>query len=392
VTGGDSREGTGTRPRVLAFYLPQFHPIAENDEWWGRGFTEWRNVARAGPLFKGHEQPHEPADLGYYDLRVPEVRQRQAALAAAHGVDGFIWYHYWFGGRRLLDRPFDEMRSSGEPDFPFAICWANEPWTRAWDGSSGVVLMEQRYSAEDDRIHGRWLARAFADERYIRVRGRPLLLVYRASHLPQPNRTTDAWREEAVRAGVGEPWICRVESGGHEVSDPAPMGFDGAVEFAPAWAELGRPQRRAPWWFRARRLHISEAAYGRLRIHTYEDMAQRMIDRPAPPYLRYPCVTPTWDNTARRPRDGTVFVGSTPERYRHWLTNALARATALGPDAFVAVNAWNEWGEGAYLEPDRRHGRAYLEATAAAVACAGQSSAGQSSAGQALSEPAAQRP
>jgi lipopolysaccharide biosynthesis protein len=352
----------------LAFYLPQFHPIAENDQWWGAGFTEWLNVTRARPSFRGHEQPHQPADLGYYDLRVPEVRQQQAALAAEHGVDGFIWYHYWFGGRRLLGRPFDDMLAGAEPRFPFAICWANEPWTRAWDGLSDEVLMPQRYSATDDRAHGRWLCRAFADDRYIRVRDRPLLLVYRASQLPEPKRTTDIWRAEAVAAGVGEPWICRIESDRHEDGDPAELGFDAAVEFAPAWALLGRPLRRSPWWFRARRLHLTDPAYGRLRIFRYDYLAERMSTRSAPPYLRYPGVTPTWDNSARRPNGGTVFIESTPDRYRLWLADALAKAARLEPDAFVAVNAWNEWGEGCHLEPDRRHGRAYLEATARAVA------------------------
>jgi lipopolysaccharide biosynthesis protein len=358
---------TAARPRILAFYLPQFHPIEENDDWWGEGFTEWHNVIRARPAVRGHEQPYEPADLGYYDLRVPEVRALQAELAARYGVDGFIWYHYWFGGRRLLARPFDEMLATGEPNFPFAICWANEPWTRAWDGRSQSVLMAQHYSPADDKAHGRWLARAFTDDRYIRVGGRPLLLVYRASHLPDPQRTTDTWRAEAVAAGADEPWICRIESDHMEVGDPTTLGFDASVEFAPAWAELGRPLRRTPWWIRARKLGLTERGYGRLRLFRYEDLAHRMMSRSAPQYLRYPGVTPRWDNTARRPNGGTALLGATPDRYRGWLADALGKAGELGPDAFVAVNAWNEWGEGAYLEPDGRHGSAYLEATALAL-------------------------
>jgi lipopolysaccharide biosynthesis protein len=358
---------TAARPRILAFYLPQFHPTTENDKWWRPGFTEWHNVARARPVFRGHEQPHEPADLGYYDLRVPEIRQMQAAIARRYGVDGFIWYHYWFAGRRLLDRPFDEMLSSGAPDFPFAICWANEPWTRAWDGKSDAVLMPQEYSTVDDQVHGRWLARAFGDDRYIRVEGRPLLLVYRASQIPDPRRTTDAWRAESIAAGTGEPWICRVESDRLETGDPGALGFDAAIEFAPAWAELGQPLRRAPWWWRARRLGLTNRAYGRLRIYPYDYLADQMTSRATPPYLRYPGVTPTWDNSARRPDSGTVFMDSTPDRYRRWLVDALTKAAALGPDSFVAVNAWNEWGEGCHLEPDRRHGYAYLQATARAL-------------------------
>src|SRR5438034_205774 len=193
--------------RPVAFYLPQFHPIPENDAWWGRGFTEWRNVVRARPLFRGHYQPHVPADLGFCDLRVPETREAQAALARDHGIYGFCYHHYWFNGRQLLSRPFQEVLESGRPDLPFCLCWANEPWTRAWDGNSGEVLVPQEYSDADDRNHIRWLLNAFADPRYIRVEGKPLFLVYQASRLPDLSRTTETWREEAIRAGVGDLYL-----------------------------------------------------------------------------------------------------------------------------------------------------------------------------------------
>ena len=184
--------------RTIAFYLPQFHPIPENDEWWGPGFTEWINVARGDPLFRGHDQPHVPGDLGFYDLRLPETRQARPSSPRGHGIDAFCYFHYWFDGRRLLERPFDEVLGSGEPDFPFCLCWANESWTRAWDGKTSEVLIEQTYSRRGrPRAHPLALAEAFADPRYLRIDGRPVFLVYRAFRHPPTRRV----RRHVARRG-----------------------------------------------------------------------------------------------------------------------------------------------------------------------------------------------
>ena len=242
--------------RAIAFYLPQFHPISENDQWWGKGFTEWTNVAKAEPLFPGHYQPHIPADLGFYDLRLPETRQAQADLARESGIYGFCYYHYWFNGKQLLDRPFNEVLASGKPDFPFCLCWANENWTRVWDGKDNNVLIEQKYSEEDDRQHIRALADAFRDERYIRVNGKPLFLVYRATKIPDPRKTTAIWREEAQKLGIGDLYLCRVESFRDERSDPGEIGFDAAVGFQPDWPTLKDPRRRGRFWHYSRRLGL----------------------------------------------------------------------------------------------------------------------------------------
>src|SRR5580704_8011423 len=223
--GGAS--GRDAKPRALAFYLPQFHPIPENDEWWGKGFTEWTNVVKAKPWFSGHYQPHVPTDLGFYDLRLPETREAQADLARQYGIYGFCYYHYWFHGRRLLERPFNEVLTTGRPDFPFCLCWANENWTRRWDGAERQILVKQTYSQQDDLEHIRWLLNAFDDRRYIRLEGKPLLLVYRAGDLPSPSRTAEAWRGEARKAGIGDIFLCSILS--HSPTsrvDPALLGFD----------------------------------------------------------------------------------------------------------------------------------------------------------------------
>ena len=233
--------------RVIAFYLPQYHPFPENDRWWGAGFTEWRNVVKARPLFRGHYQPHLPADLGFYDLRVPEVRQQQAALAERYGLSGFCYYHYWFNGHRLMQRPVEEMLASGKPDFPFMLCWANENWTRAWDGGEQEVLIRQEYSEEDDRAHIRYLLdEVFRDPRYIRVDGKPVFAVYRSALFPDIRRTIEVWREEAAARGV-ELYLCRVESFNAAGREELAVGFDAAIEFQPFTPAMTDFWEHRPW-------------------------------------------------------------------------------------------------------------------------------------------------
>ena len=354
--------------RLIAFYLPQFHPTPDNDRWWGQGFTEWTNVVQAQRLFRGHYQPHLPADLGFYDLRLPETRQAQADLARDYGIYGFCYYHYWFHGRRLLERPFDEVLASGKPDFPFCLCWANESWTRAWDGCDDP-LIEQQYSEIDDLRHIRWLARAFQDQRYIRVDGKPLFLVYRASDLPNPARTTAIWREEAMKLGIGDIFLGMVESNfPSERREPESIGFDAAVEFQPDWFNQGSPLRRGKLWTLSRKLGLTSRAYGDHDMFDYPTMVKRMLDKPRPSFLRFPCVTPSWDNSPRRKRKATILVGSTPETYRAWLEEVVKTVQRRPTEErIVFITAWNEWAEGNHLEPDLRYGRAYLEATREAL-------------------------
>jgi len=356
-------------PRLIAFYLPQYHPIPENDRWWGAGFTDWTNVRRVAPRFRGHAQPHVPGELGAYDLRSPQVREAQAALARAHGLAGFCYYHYWFGGRRLLEAPFDAVLASGRPDFPFCLCWANEPWTRRWDGGSAEVLVAQPYDDEDDRRHIAALLPALRDPRYVRVRGRPLLLVYRASALPDARRTAATWRAAARAGGVGDLFLCNVESFPSEHGLAPRIEFDAGVEFAPDWGCLGRAARRGAAWRALRRLGLSSAAFAADVVGDYDALAAAMLRKPAAPYPRFPCVMPSWDNAARRATGAVIFRGATPARYERWLEATLRRARATaGGEAIVFVNAWNEWAEGCHLEPCARFGRGFLEATRRALA------------------------
>lgn len=354
---------------VIAFYLPQFHPVPENDQWWGKGFTEWTNVAKARPRFRGHYQPHLPGELGFYDLRLPEVREQQATLARDHGITAFCYYHYWFNGRRLLERPFDEVLASGRPDFPFLLCWANENWTRAWDGGPHEILLSQEYSVEDDIAHIRSLLPAFRDPRYYRIGGKPVFIVYRASMLPDPRRTLDTWRSEAARAGVGALHLVRVDGHGIDtVDDPIAQGFDAAVGWIPNYAQQGRPLRWGRRWGISRRLGLTERSFGVNRVVPYERVMKNSLSEAEPAYLRYPCVTPSWDNSARRRQMAFITAGATPDLYQSWLEQALRRVLDRPVEQrLLFINAWNEWAEGNHLEPDQRWGRAYLDATRSAL-------------------------
>lgn len=348
-------------PRLLALYLPQFYPNPENNLWWGEGYTEWTNVARAQPAFPGHYQPQLPADLGFYDLRLPESRKAQAELAKAHGIHGFCYYHYWFNGRRVLERPFEEVLDSGEPDFPFCLSWANHTWTWKRDHNLQGRLMEQEYSEEDDKAHIQWLLRAFQDERYIRVKGRPLMLIYWTSSLPNPERTFEIWRDEAEKAGEAAPYICKMDTFG-DFEDPREFGCDAATEFWPHSIETMTRRTRAPY-----------QGYEDNKIFDYSQLVSghlNRLKRTENDFNRFPCVVPRWDNTARWKAEGaTVLADSSPELYRGWLSETIEyTANNFEPEEqLIFINAWNEWGEGAYLEPDIKYGRGYLEATREAL-------------------------
>lgn len=342
---------------LVAFYLPQFHTFAENDAWWGKGFTEWRNVTRALPQFEGHIQPRLPADLGFYDLRNPQVMRDQAKLAAEHGIGAFCFYYYWFSGRTLMEDPLQQWLADDSIDLPFCLCWANENWARRWDGRDEDILIGQQHSAEDDLAFIAHVAPYLRDRRALKVDGRPMLLVYRPHLLPDARATAERWRRWCRDHGVGEIHLAYVQ--GFERPDPRDIGFDAAVEFPPNMSN--------PASLSAQQWLLNPGFNGDVR--DWRELAAEIGARPLPDYPLYPGVNPGWDNEARRSGRGRVYLHASPRGYRDWLRRTVHERLAAAPQdqRLVFINAWNEWAEGAVLEPDARLGHAWLQATREAL-------------------------
>ncbi|MFO1153186.1 MAG: glycoside hydrolase family 99-like domain-containing protein [Rhodospirillales bacterium] len=346
-----------TSTRLIAFYLPQYHPIPENDAWWGKGFTEWSNVARACRQYEGHAQPRLPADLGFYDLRVEAVAEAQANLARAHGVAGFCYYYYWFDGRPILDMPLQRMLVSGRPDWPFCLCWANENWTRSWDGLNKEVLIAQHYSPDVIPAFARDVGAMMTDRRYLRHAGKPVLLVYRITDIPDYRAAVRTWRAIWREMGVGEVHLAAVRFWTHDLPErPDEAGLDAYVDFPPHGV---------------RTLRLDPALTGEPSdfagaIFSYDEAIAGDLDRYAepPPFTVHRGVMMGWDNTARRGKQATIFHGASPARFRYWLRHVLRQEDRRsgGAERLVFINAWNEWAEGTYLEPDVRYGLGWLEA------------------------------
>lgn len=353
------------KARVLAFYLPQFHPIPENDEWWGKGFTEWTNVGKAKPLFPGHYQPRVPADLGYYDLRVPETREAQAAMAKEYGIEGFIYWHYWFGnGKRLLERPFNEVLASGKPDFPFALAWANETWSGSFHGLwDGKTLIEQTYPGEQDFIdHFYTVLPAFKDPRYITCEGKPLFFVYKPKQCPDIKHFIDLWQGLAKKNGIPGIFFVAVgqslydaERANSFLSYILEQGFDALnVINGYNWPIADFRHRLI-----RKVLHKILGVIPDIRPYRYEQFHCPLDGS----ISVFPTVFPNWDHTPRSGKQGVILFGSTPDSFRECLQKKL---DIIKDKPFerriLIVKSWNEWAEGNYLEPDLRFGKGYLEA------------------------------
>ncbi|TRZ44975.1 glycoside hydrolase family 99-like domain-containing protein [Robertkochia solimangrovi] len=325
--------------KLLSIYLPQFHPIPENDKAWGEGFTEWTNVKKSKPLFDGHYQPHVPhSSIGYYDLEDPNTLVEQAKLAREYGIYGFAYYHYWFNGKRLLNLPIDNMLSQKKPDFPFCLIWANENWTKRWDGKDEEVIMKQDYSLEDDKEHMEFLCNnVFNDERYICVDDKPVFIIYKTELFPDIKKTVDVWRKTAKEHGFKDLYLVRVESISR--TDPSSIEFDAAMEFAPDWNSV-QPSTEHQ--------NLKSRDYAL----TVFNMLLKKYD-----YKVYRSVFPGWDNTARRGENATIFLGANNDIFEYFLKCTIQNTLKLNKnEQFLFVNAWNEWAEGCHLEPDEKNG------------------------------------
>lgn len=356
------------RARVIAMYLPQYHPIPENDDVWGKGFTEWNNVAKARPLFKGHHQPNIPADLGFYDLRLPEIREQQAQLAREAGVEGFMYWHYWFGnGKRLLERPFDEVLESGKPDFPFCLGWANHSWkTSTWttmgNFQTNKMICEQTYPGDDDYImHFNYCLKAFKDPRYIKVDGKPFFLIYQAGSLPDCHHFFNLWNQLAQKNGL--PGIHFVGLGGgwdKNIQKEFDLGYD-AVTHTNLWAAEAKAKNKYV------KLVLNKIRpkfdWVPMDKYRYKDIIKYMINDYDLQENIYPCILPGWDRSPRSGRKAVVYTGSTPELWQEHVAKAINAVQHKADEhKIIILRSWNEWGEGNYVEPDERWGHAYLDA------------------------------
>lgn len=351
-------------PKVIAFYLPQFHPFKENNEWWGKGFTEWSNVAKAIPQFDGHYQPRLPNDLGYYDLRLPEVMAEQIEMAKSHGVDAFCFHYYWFAGHRLMERPIEQyLENKDMLDLPFCLCWANENWSRRWDGSENDILIAQEHSEQDNEAVFYDLLRHFTDERYVKVNGKPFIIIYRPDIIPNIQSLTKQWRALAIKEGL--PGLHLVATNSFGFNDYKELGFDGLVEFPPHNVVAGGKNSELDFY--------NEDFQG--TVYNYEDVVNFCVNRletlaeNEESKAYYPTVMTAWDNSARKPGKGNVFHGATPAKFQNWLSSCYNWSNRIHPDGerFVFINAWNEWAEGTYLEPDKKYGYAYLNAVRSTI-------------------------
>ena len=346
--------------KPIAIYLPQFHPTPENDEWWGKGFTEWTNVAKATPRFEGHHQPQLPSDLGFYDLRLEEARMAQEAMAKEYGIHGFCYYHYWFNGKRLLHEPLDRKLQNPKEDFPFMLCWANETWSRRWLGEEKEILIEQTYSFEDDLQHINYLIPIFKDKRYIKIYNRPVFVFYRPTFMPDIEKTLKIFRNECKKNGLENPYLIASNShSGH--TDLKALGFDDILNFQPKLSSLNNAFVDDNSISKLKSNLLLGVFSSKLKLFDYQNAKKLMRSKYSYNYL--PCSFVGWDNTARRGENGIIIKNQKVEVFIQDLQdeiNQLLSQNRNEEENIFFINAWNEWAEGNHLEPDTKNSKKYL--------------------------------
>lgn len=348
--------------RVIALYLPQYHPIPENDLWWGKGFTEWTNVGKAKSFFKGHYQPRIPADLGFYDLRVAETRKAQADMAREYGVEGFCYWHYWFGnGKRLIERPFNEVVKSGEPDFPFCLAWANDTWKGFAHGlTNRNILIKQLYPGEEDYIaHFYEVLPAFKDKRYIKVDGKPLFMIYRPLANEEIKLFIKTWRRLAKENGLsGIHFVGHSNNSNANVDEIMEAGVD-----AVNTVRLNNYLLNHRTFFQKVTKRFNKIFRGIPNAYPYKIMSRYFLSKEidSKSYV-YPSIIPGWDHTPRSGKEGLIMTNSTPEYFKEHVRNALEVVSEKNDEhKLIFIKSWNEWAEGNYMEPDLKFGLEYLE-------------------------------
>ncbi len=375
------------KARVIALYLPQFHPIPENDKWWGKGFTEWRNVGLAKPLFKGHYQPKVPSDLGYYDLRVPEVRRLQADLAREAGVEGFCYWHYWFNGKELLERPFREVLESGEPDFPFCLGWANHSWSnKTWTVGKkfrNTMLMEQTYPGKSDyEAHFNAYLNAFKDKRYIKVDGKLFFVVYDPFSIPNVEEFITTWNNLAVSNGLPKFHFAGITSNfllnssteksgpklnfrmdmdaSHFYNQVLNLGFDAVISRGTVRAEM---MARGKYSYLFDKFKKNVFKMDNIMKYEFKDIIKNLYVEQDKWENVYPTIIPGWDRTPRSGKRAVVWHNNTPQLFKEEIENCLNIVRNKDDEhKIVILQSWNEWGEGNYVEPDCKYGKGYLDA------------------------------
>ena len=352
------------KPKVIAFHLPQFHGIPENDQWWGKDFTEWDNVKSGVPLFDGHHQPRIPLHSNYYDLSIQSNMVWQMDLAREYGVYGFCYYHYWFNGKLLLEKPVELIREYQGEKLPYCFCWANEPWTRVWTGDSKTILMNQEYGGQKEWTnHIDYLMRFFEDEAYIKIDNKPVMVIYRTSSIPDCDQMIEYWNLRCTEKGFDGIYV--IEEINTFQKEPQCSDSDGVLEFEPLYTVTHKRSILEKLVDKVSTLYINKKNGITCNYHyRYDAVMKNIIKREGnenPKKKRYLGAFPGWDNTPRKKNNGTIYHRSSPEKFQYFLEVQMKKAKELESE-FVFVNAWNEWSEGAYLEPDETHQYQYLEA------------------------------